>query len=676
MKFINFAVVKFSVCLTLGILTAHFFPFPSVSFLEIILPIIIMLGLFWWFTRNALQPTVFFGIITYICFFALGYFNYQERLPSHNSSHYSNIFSEKEPSEIFQLKISEILKPDTYNRKYLATVKAVNQVSSEGILLLSIVKDSFYENLKIDQVLVVSAKPIPIKKPQNPGQFDYSKYMKTLGVYDQIRIANDEIILNTNGSSTLRGKAEQTRNFLLKKLEKTKLSLDERAIIQALVLGQRRDISKELYQSYAAAGAIHILAVSGLHVGILYIILLFLLKPLQHIKYGKTVQVVLVLLFLWCFAFVTGLSPSVTRAVTMFSLFAFAGLLKRRTSSINTLFLSFFILLLVNPLWLFHVGFQLSYLAVFFILWVQPKLYRYYLPKNKVTKLLWGIFTVTIAAQLGIIPLSLYYFHQFPGLFFITNLVVLPVLSILLGGGLLVILLAVLNILPDFIVLPYNWMVAQLNAFIKWVAAQDSFLFTDIPFSEGKVIGSYLLIITIILFWKKGSFKTAALSLSSIILLVIIFTWDKKETATHEFVIFQKSRHTLMGYKNNATLTIFSNDTVFSYQNTYPLKSYKISKNIKSISEEKIPAIFSYRSKKIVIIDSLGIYPKGVQPEWLILTHSPKINLQRLLDSLQPVKVIADGSNYKSYVYRWQATCIKNKIPFHYTGEKGSYVLK
>jgi len=676
MKFINFAVVKFSVCLTLGILTAHFFPFPSVSFLEIILPIIILLGLFWWFTRNALQPTVFFGIITYICFFALGYFNYQERLPSHNPNHYSNILLENEDPEILQLKISEILKPDTYNQKYLATVKAVNKISSEGILLLSIVKDSLFEDLKIDQVLVVSAKPIPINKPQNPGQFDYSKYMKTLGVYDQIRIANDEIILNTNGSSTLRGKAEQTRNFLLNKLEKTKLSLDERAIIQALVLGQRRDISKELYQSYAAAGAIHILAVSGLHVGILYIILLFLLKPLHYIRYGKTVQIILVLLFLWCFAFVTGLSPSVTRAVTMFSLFAFAGLLKRRTSSINTLFLSFFILLLVNPLWLFHVGFQLSYLAVFFILWVQPKLYRYYVPKNKVTKLLWSIFTVTIAAQLGIIPLSLFYFHQFPGLFFITNLVVLPVLSILLGGGLLVILLAVLNILPDFIVLPYNWMVAQLNAFIKWVAAQDAFLFTDIPFSEGKVVGSYLLIITIILFWKKGNFKTAALSLASIILLLGIFVWDKKETATHELVIFQKSRQTLIGYKNNATLLVFSNDTIFKYQYTYPLKSYKTAKNIKTISKEKIPAIFNYRSKKLIVLDSLGIYPKNVKPEWLLLTYSPKVNLQRILDSLQPLQVIADGSNYKSYVYRWQATCIKNKIPFHYTGEKGAIVLK
>lgn len=675
MKFINFAVVKFAICLTLGIVTGHYFPSFG-FFFQVMLPLVLLLGLLWWFQRKALVPSIFFGLLSYCCFFSLGYFNYQQRLPLYTTSHYSTHLTEAETPQLLQLKIAEILKPDTFNHKYVATVQKVDDSATTGKLLVAIKKDSATHAVSIDNLLVVTSAPKRLAQQLNPAQFDYAKYMQTLGVYHQIRINNNEILVNTKGSSSLRGIAEYARNFLLQKLETTKLSLDERAIIQALVLGQRREISKELYQSYAAAGAIHILAVSGLHVGILYFILLFLLKPLHYLKHGNVLQSIVVVVLLWCFAFVTGLSPSVTRAITMFSLFAFAGLLQRRTSTINTLFLSYFILLLVNPLWLFHVGFQLSYLAVFFILWVQPKLYSYYSPSNRFTKLIWSIFTVTIAAQLGIVPLSLFYFHQFPGLFFITNIVVLPVLGALLGGGILVITLAVLGILPDWMALSYNGMVKLLNDFIRWIASKDSFIITDIPFSETKVVAAYLLLIALIVYWKKLHFKRLVFLLTSITIVLVVFIWEKKQTAGSELVIFQKSKHTIIGYKNNNELTVFANNTLPKLKNTYPLKSYKTDNSVSSLVKSRIPSVLRYDEKFLVIIDSSGVYPSTISPDYVLLTHSPKVNLQRLLDSLQPKEIIADGSNYTSYVKRWEATCLKNKIPFHHTGKKGAFVLK
>jgi len=675
MKFINFAVVKFAICLTLGIVTAHYFASFN-FFFQVLLPLILLLGLLWWFQRKALVPSILFGMLSYCCFFSLGYFNYQQRLPSYTTTHYSNHLTEAETPKRLQLKIAEILKPDTFNHKYVATVQKMDDSATTGRLLVAIKKDSTTPPKSIDDVLVVTSVPKPLTKPLNPSQFDYAKYMQTLGVHHQLRINYKEILITINGSPSLRGIAENARNFLLRKLETTQLSLDERAILQALVLGQRRDIRKELYQHYAAAGAIHILAVSGLHVGILYFILLLLLKPLRYFKHGKVLQSMVVVVLLWCFAFVTGLSPSVTRAVTMFSLFAFAGLLHRRTSTINTLFLSYFILLLVNPLWLFHVGFQLSYLAVFFILWVQPKLYSYYSPSNRFSKLIWSIFTVTIAAQLGIIPLSLFYFHQFPGLFFITNIVVLPVLGILLGGGILVITLAVFGILPDWTALSYNWMVKLLNDFIRWIASQDSFIFTDIPFSERKVMVSYLLLVALILYWKKLHFKRLVFLLTTITIVLVVFIWERRQSASSELVIFQKSKYTLVGYKNNRELTIFTNDTLQKLRGTYPLKSYKTEKSIGFLAKNTIPSVLSYDEKFLVVVDNFGVYPNNISPDYVLLTQSPKINLQRLLDSLQPKEIIADGSNYTSYVKRWEATCLKNKIPFYHTGKKGAFVLK
>lgn len=675
MKFINYTMVSFAICFAIGIVIAHIFPIPLLLVIYIFLGLLFLLSFFWRLNRNQLFPSVFFGILTYCCMIFLGYSSYIIRLPASQPNHFSKLLAENSP-QILQLKITEIIKPDRFNNKYIASVEAIHSESTSGNILLNIQKDSLSENIMIDDLLLLSETPQVIPKPLNPNQFDYSRYMKTLEVHHQIRTKSSYILHKTKGSSSLRGLAERAREYILQKLKKTPLTLDERAILQALVLGQRRDINAELYAHYAAAGAIHILAVSGLHIGILYFILLFLLKPFHYFNYGKTFQSLLIVLLLWIFAFVTGLSPSVTRAVTMFSLFALANTLQRETSSINTLFISFFILLLYNPNWLFHVGFQLSYLAVFSILWIQPILNSYWKPKNYFLKLFWGIFTVTIAAQLGIIPLSLYYFHQFPGLFFITNLVVLPVLGVLLGGGLLVVILATFEILPDWLATSFNWSIGELNAFIRWVANQDSYLFTDIPFSGYKVLASYVLLVTIILFWKQASFRRGAWIGASFILVLGVILYDFSESASEELVIFQKSRQTLIGHRNNHLLTLFVSDTSSFRSDTYPIPSYVTSAAIKRIHTQHVPNVLFFRNKKMIIIDSLSVYPKVESIEWLVLTQSPKINLERVLDSLQPSYIIADGNNYTSYVKRWRETSEKRKLPFHHTGLKGAYIIE
>ena len=239
---------------------------------------------------------------------------------------------------------------------------------------------------------------------------------------------------------------------------------NEIEIVKALILGQKKDINKQLYSDYAAAGAIHILAVSGLHVGIIYFILITLLRPLKRLFKHELIISIIIVISLWGFAFLTGLSPSVIRAVTMFSFFAFAKAINRETNTINTLFLSYFTLLIINPLWLFHIGFQLSYLAVLSILWLLPLFNKVYCPKNYFARKIWDIFTVTLAAQTGIFPLSIYYFHQFPGLFFMTNLIILPFLGVLLGGGIILIILSIFNVIPEWFALTYNYLIKFMNS--------------------------------------------------------------------------------------------------------------------------------------------------------------------------------------------------------------------
>lgn len=597
------------------------------------------------------------------------------RLPQFQSAHYSHIDLGDAP-ELIQLKIEQVLKPDNFNFKYLAQVSSIKGRPRIGKILLNISKDTLPKTITPDDLILVYAQISKIPKPLNPHQFDYSAYMRSLEVYGEMRVSEKNILKIAKGSSTLKGKAQNFRASIISKLQKSKLKTNERAIIQALVLGEKKDIDKALYNEYAAAGAVHILAVSGLHVGILYVILAFLFKPLARWKYGVFFNSIAVVILLWGFALLSGLSPSVTRAVTMFTFFAMAKLLNRESNSLNTLFLSFLALLTINPLWLFQVGFQLSYLAVFFIVWLLPIFQKVGYSKYWPVRKAWAIISVTVCAQIGVFPLSLYYFNQFPGLFLLTNIVVLPFLTILMCGGILIVFLASLNSLPHWMAESYNYLIEGLNGFIHWVAVQDKFLFKDIHFSGLKVMGTYLLIFTLSVLLMKANYKRLVASMAAVSLLITIYLYDDLRIPSNNLLVFQKHKQTLIAYKNGKSLRLFKSDLAIIYSDNYPVKSFKTKMNTKKYSEEKLPEIFQYKLKTHLVLDSLALIPKSNEIYTIILTGSPKVNLNRVIDSLNPKRIIADGSNYFSYVAQWRKTCKLKKLPFHHTAKQGAFSIK
>jgi competence protein ComEC len=674
MKFVNVSVLLFSVFLTLGIVAAYLIP-SKFHWLPVFPVLLLGLIISWFVANSRLTPFYFFGIITYVSFFFIGYVSYQNRLPKFQPRHYSNVYAGDTPL-IIQLKITEVIKADRFSHKYIGGVQAVCGEKVSGKILINVKKDSAFREFSPDAVLLVSAQFQNIAEPLNPYQFNYSQYMQTLGVYHQLHFSNDQILKHSQGSPSLKGSASKLRDYLLIKLAETSIDTNERAIIQALVLGQKKDIDKAIYKEYADAGAVHILAVSGLHVGILFLMLSGLFKPLKLCKRGIYLHSFTVVICLWAFAFISGLSPSVTRAVTMFSFFAFAKVLNRDTNTLNTLFLSYLVLLLFNPLWLFQVGFQLSYLAVLSILMVQPKLHKYYRPRFYIDKMFWSILTVSIAAQIGVIPLSLYYFHQFPGLFFITNLVVLPLLGILVGGGVMIVFLAAFGWLPQIVATGYNFMISSLNSVISLIANQESFIIKDIQFSQGKVIASYLVIFALVILWKEFTYKKLTAAMICFSFLLVVYTSDKYKTSNSEFIIFHKSRKSLLALKHGAQMVLFRSDTNEFYKNEAPVLGYRIEERIRNYSEATIPHVFKFRDNTFLVIDSLGVYPITAENPVIILSGSPKVNLDRLIEKLEPTLIVADGSNYNSYSKRWEQSCKKKKLPFHRTGTKGALIIE
>lgn len=673
MKFINFIVIKLSGCLAAGIIASHYFPSLSSIILKMGLPGLALLLIVWRWERRKLQPGPWFGLLTYFLFFVIGYVSYQIRNPDYQKNHYSH-------SEIpvisttLQVKIREVLKPDRSRNKYIVELVQLDKKKVSGRLLFTVPKNAPHKNFTVDDLAWVYSEIKNVPAPLNPFQFNYKDYLRKMGVHHQVNLTSTQILDVTKGDPTLRGMSEKLRNQVIDHLNGTPIETDQKAILQALLLGQKKDISRELYAEYAAAGALHILAVSGLHVGILYLILSWLLGPLNRFRSGRSLRSVVLVLLLWGFAMIAGLSPSVVRAVTMFSFFALAGWFRRSTHSFNTLFLSFLVLLIFRPQWLFHVGFQLSYLAVFFILWIQPRLYKYYRPRNFFDKLFWSITTVTLAAQIGVAPLSLYYFHQFPGLFFVSNLVILPFLTLILASGLIVILLAVCDLLPHTIAVSYNWIIEQLNSFIGWVARQEAFLWEDVSFSHSLLLGTYIAICTTILWWQHRKITRLLYVLTAFTLCFGIRTANLKTAKQEELILFHRTGATLMGHQMDRQLTLFQGDDL-DYSDEFPIKDYRIGRTVSGFASEKIPVSFRHNGNQILLIDSTAVYP-SVKTEMVILTQSPKVHLERLIDSLQPILIIADGSNYHSYVDRWRTTCQQQKLPFYHTGERGAYIFE
>ena len=667
MHLLRFIPIKLTIVLIMGILVGHYLDLGIQ--LPIILTAISFCSLSYLFIKKTPRNSISFGLTALLATLCIGILSISLWKPKNQNNHYTHLNLDK--SLTWKFKIREVLKSSTFSDRYIANALSTDEINTKGKILLSFTTDSTTKKLRVDDELVVFGKLSEISPPLNPHQFDYKNYLEGLGIYHQLRLYETNHFLDKNKSTTIYGIAASIRTQIIKKLKQADFDSEQLGIIQALLLGQRNDISEATYNNYKNAGAVHILALSGLHIGILLLLLQFVLSPLERLAKGKTIKLVIIVILLWSFALLAGLSASIIRAVTMFSFVAYAIYLNRPSNTFNILALSmFFILLVINPMLLFQAGFQMSYAAVFSIVWLYQLLQKLWFPKNWIINKVWQLLSVSIAAQLGVLPISLFYFHQFPGLFFISNLLVVPFLGLILGMGILVIALALCNSLPSFLADLYNNLIGLMNEVIAWVAQQEAFVFRNISFDIIQLVLSYFIIITFITVFTKATFKRVTVFLVGIIgfqiwLFFVGYSANQKEIllAAHQ------TKNSILIYQTGNSSTIIAKDSITSKR---IITDYTIAERVKNIDYSKIKNSYTFKNATLLVVDSLGIY-SNQNTDYLLLTQSPKINLERLIDSINPKQIIADGSNYHSYIDRWRKTCLKRKLPFHYTGEKGAY---
>jgi len=679
MKVLDFPLARIAIAFILGLLLAHYVRSIKGETLFFLLFItFVFFGIAHFLAQKQLQSSFYFGVSTYLLSFIIGVTTqivHTDYLQKNNYTHCKSIF---EKPHLATLTIREKLRDSNFNDRYIATVNTIDAKVYTGKIVLNIRKDSLNNELEIGTLIRINATLNKNRPPNNPDQFDYGKYLDNKQVYAQMYADPNEISIGTVPQKDLWYYASRLRTKIIRNLEKNNFHKDELNVALALIMGQQQDISSDIIRDYQYAGAVHILSVSGLHIGFILLFVTFILKPFPNTKRGSIIKLIVILASLSVFGIIAGLAPSVVRSVTMFSFVAIGNHLRRSVNIYHTLLVSILLILLFQPSFLFDVGFQLSYIALFFIIWFQPLLASAWIPKYKVTKYIWNLLTVSFAAQIGTLPLSLYYFHQFPGLFFVTNLLIIPFLGFIMLIGVLAMVLAAFNYTPLFLTKILELSIHYINKTINWIASFEQFIIQDISFNLYLLISVYLLILTSIIWLKKPNFNKLVVLLVTVIMIQLSLIKTKKAIQNQEeMIVFNSKKNTLITERNGKNVKLYGNDSLLkTYKKNNLVTTYLVANFSDLKSSKKLQNVIFYKGKKVLILDSSAVYPKKIDLDVLILTQSPKINLDRLFQTLRPKIVVADATNYKTLQKHWKASCFQQKIPFHSTSEKGFYKLE
>jgi len=601
-------------------------------------------------------------------------------------------------------KPSSVLVENTDKQLFMATVMEAPTVKAKTIKLIVKIKEyKRFENFQSantkaivyvqrdeqseqiaygDKLLFHSYLNEP-SEPKNPQEFNYKRYLSAKNIHLQAYIDaySWEKVSEKNGNPVI-AFAINLRNKFLKIFQDCDMDMQEYGVIAAMLLGDEDDLDPDLLRSYSATGVVHILSVSGLHVGIIYMFIAFFLRFLERTKKQQVLRFVIILGTVWLYACITGLAPPILRSAAMFTFVAVGKLLDRRTNGYNSLLASLVFLLILNPLQIFNVGFQLSYSAVFGIVWVQPPLRLLYKAKTKAGKYVWDIITVSLAAQLLTAPLAILYFHQFPNYFLITNIAAMTLTTFVMAFGVAVLALSFWDFAYEYLSLGLKYSIKLMNWIIVKVEALPYSVMGNIDWSLLQIILIYLIIILLL---AAFFYKNRTCLFQGIICAVIVIGMDMYKQLTvnqQQKIVFYSVKS---GYAidcidgRNSTLicdAITANDPQ-TYN--YSIKNNHIYNRIKTTEHIANQHFIDFHGKTILIIDkpihTLALEQK-LRVNYILLHNNLDISIDVLQSMFDFDMLITDGSYSYYRLKNIREQCAKKMIPYHELKNYGAMIVK
>jgi len=567
--------------------------------------------------------------------------------------------------------------------------------SARGKVLAYAVKDSLSTKLAYGSEIIFSVMPEPVKKPANPGEFDYARYLSVKNVFHQVYLGKGSfIVTNETHGSFVKSFALKARGQLLEVMRRYGMSGKEFAVAAALLIGYDDLLDATQRQEYSGAGVVHILCVSGLHVGVIFLIADSVFFFLRKRKRAVWLRPLLIILVIWIYSTITGLAPSVLRASLMFSLITIGKSLNRQSHTLNTLAASAFLLLIVSPGMLYDLGFQLSYAAVAGIVTFHPHIRKIYLPQNKVAGYIWDMTSVSIAAQLITAPISVFYFHQFPNYFLLANIIAIPLSGVMIYTGVAFVFLSFIPLLGKIVAIILIAQIKLLNAVVSFIEGLPGAVSHDLYLSPLATIALFLLLFSTLMWYLQKNKAWLYPVLTLCFLLAVDFTAIATRRMNNQIIIVQSiNRHSAIGFINGQTQQVIADSAIVANpaQLKYSTDSYRISSGIRKISYIDIGEVnpaksdfldykngfFSFKGKRGVVLSPANKLPaagKQIRLDYVILTNNVKYRLEKLNSYFPGAFFIADASNSVRKSKTWGQEAVALKLQYYSVRESGAWI--
>jgi len=560
--------------------------------------------------------------------------------------------------------------------------------SVSGKMILYFLSDSSAPAMAYGDRIIFSKSLQTIKGAGNPGAFDYSRYAGFQKLYHTAYLKkNDYRLLDKNNQPFFQAWLYSARDHIIGTLQKhLPANGNVQGIAEALLIGYKADLDKDLVQAYTNAGVVHIIAISGLHLGLIYVLLVWLLDRAPLIKRSKFVKVLLVLLFLWLFSLLTGASASVLRSAVMFTCIIIGKNYFRQASIYNSLAASAFLLLWYDPFFLWDVGFQLSYLAVYGIVWLQKPVYHAFYIKNKWLNKIWEMAAVTIAAQLITFPACLFYFHQFPNYFLLTNLVAVPLSTLILFIEIILVAFSWIPFIASITGQLTDWLVQLMN-FLITKSLQIPYAVSDNIFATA--LTSFLLYGVILSGcggWLNKNKKLLICSWACLFILLSIYSLENIAAQKQQKIIVYNVPKCQAVDLIDGTAYHFIGDSALIKEGllqNFHLKPARVLFQVKNNITSSTPAnlyknLWQLGKSTILIADSSVCFAQlenKIPIDILLISKNPRLKISGILPAFRPSIVVFDGSNSLWKITQWKRECEQLLLRNFSVADEGAYIL-
>jgi competence protein ComEC len=554
---------------TFGILAAQWFTTSTLPWVLASSLLLVLVIILYYFNKSLTIDTLWGGTFNSLCV-AVGFILAQSSKPLADVP----IFQGNTNFSVLIEKNEGVIN---HQARYTARLFSSDTLKfTHKTVKVRIMLDTTDETFREGEIVFCQGMLRKIENRGNPGEFDYQTWANRRQIYYSANIPKGACTpMGYHEPFILRQWVSKIRIWLDQSFVNQGIAGDQLAVLVALTTGDKATLDPELRSAFSTAGLMHVLAVSGLHIGIIYLILGWLVKPLTFYRYGKPLKIILVISFLWLYAFFTGMAPSVTRAVLMFSFLVIGEASGRKYASENALFASAFFLMLFNPNIIYEVGFQLSYLAVFGIFQFYKPIYDLFYFEQKIPDKIWSLLALSLAAQLATTPISLYYFNQFPTYFLLSNLLIVPLVGFIIQGTILFLVLGFFEPAANIVAWVVNHMLKGMTFYSEWVSQLPVSRISGIYIDMIVLWGLYALIPLVF-----GSFKTRSprqLQLTSVSLLLLLgygLVTSHLQTQKREIHVFKAMHNPVFVVEANRIHSLQSDTSVSVHRYVSQLSSF------------------------------------------------------------------------------------------------------